>query len=175
MIAGYPSQVGSLDGLPGAARTRANEQQLATDLAVLRAGNALSDDEQRWLRNGELVQQQLDRVRSDEDPFTLEPLTAQLLVYDPRAFGCEGRAAIVVGDVDTADNVAFLVPGLNSTVDSAMSSLTSNALRVTQDARRLSPYETTAPVAWMGYDAPGPGNVAGDGAAVDGSRLLLAD
>ena len=175
VIARYPSRVGSLDGLPGAVRTQANEQQLATDLAVLRAKNALSDDEQRWLRNSELVQQQLDRVRSDEDPFTLDPLTAQLLVYDPAAFGYEGRVAVVVGDVDTADNVAFLVPGLNSTVDSAMSSLTSNALRVTQDARRLSPYETTATVAWMGYDAPGLGNVVSDDAAVDGSRLLLHD
>ncbi len=175
MIDRYPSQVGALDGLPGAVRTQANEQQLATDLAVLRAKNALSGDEQRWLRNSELVQQQLDRVRSDEDPFTLEPLTAQLLVYDPTAFGVEGRVAIVVGDVDTADNVAFLVPGLSSTVDTAMSSLTSNALRVTQDARRLSPYETTATVAWMGYDAPGVGNVVSDDAAVDGSRLLLDD
>lgn len=175
MIDSYPSRIGALDGLPGAVRTRANEQQLATDLAVLRAENARSGDEQRWLRNSELVQQQLDRVRSDEDPFTLEPLTAQLLVYDPTAFGVEGRVAIVVGDVDTADNVSFLVPGLNSTVDSAMSSLTSNALRVTQDARRLSPYESTATVAWMGYDAPGLGNVVGDDAAVDGSRLLLDD
>ncbi len=174
-IARYPSRVGSLDGLPGAVRTQANEQQLATDLAVLRAKNALSDDEQRWLRSSELVQQQLDRVRSDEDPFTLDPLTAQLLVYDPTAFGYEGRVAIVVGDVDTADNVAFLVPGLNSTVDTAMSSLTSSALRVTQDSRRLSPYETTATVAWMGYDAPGLGNVVSDDAAVDGSRLLLHD
>jgi hypothetical protein len=175
MIARYPSQVGALDGLPGAVRTQANEQQLATDLAVLRAKNALSDDEQRWLRSSDLVQQQLDRVRSDEDPFSLERLTAQLLVYEPTAFGYEGRAAIVVGDVDTADNVAFLVPGLNSTVDTAMSSLTSNALRVTQDARRLSPYETTATVAWMGYDAPELGNVVSDDAAVDGSRLLLDD
>jgi hypothetical protein len=171
----HPAEVGSLDGLPGAVRTQANEQQLAADLAMLRAKNALSDDEQRWLRSCELVQQHLDRVRSDEDPFTLEPMTAQLLVFAPAAFGWEGRVAIVVGDVDTADNVAFLVPGLNSTVDSAMSTLTSNALRVTQDARRLSPYETTATVAWMGYDAPGFGNVAGDGAAADGATYLLDD
>jgi hypothetical protein len=178
-IARYPSQVGSLDGLPGAVRTQANEQRLATDLALLRAKSALSGelsgDEQQWLHNCELVKQQLDRVRSEEDPYTLAPLTAQLLVFEPTAFGYEGRAAIVVGDVDTADNVAFLVPGLNSTVDSAMSSLTSNALRVTQEARRLSPEETTATVAWMGYDAPGLGNVVGDGAAVDGSTYLLDD
>ena len=175
VITRHSTEIGALDGLPGAVRTRANEQRLAGDLAVLRAKNALTVDEQRWLRNCQLVQQQLDRIRSDEDPFSLQPMPAQLLVYDPTAFGYEGRVAIVVGDVDSADNVAFLVPGLNSTVDSAMSSLTSNALRVTQEARRLSPYETTATVAWMGYDAPGLGDVAGDGAAADGATYLLDD
>ncbi len=175
MVRLHPSELGRLDGLPGAVRSQANEQQLAADLAALRARSALTDDERRWLRNCELVQQQLGRVRSDEDPFSLAQLTAQLLVFDPGAFGYEGRAAVVVGDLDTADNVAFLVPGLNSTIDSAMSSLTSSALRVTQDARRLSPYETTATVAWMGYDAPGLGNVGSDGAAFDGGELLLGD
>ena len=175
MIARFPGAVGALDGLPSAARSQANELRLARDLATLRASGALTDDEKRWLRNCELVQQQLDRVRSEEDPFSLEPLEVQLLVFDPTAFGYEGRAAVVVGDLDGADNVAFLVPGLGSTVESAMSSLTSGALRVRQDARRLSPYETTATVAWMGYDAPDLGNVVVDDAAVHGARLLAAD
>ncbi len=175
MIARFPSQVGSLDGLPGGVRSQANELRLAADLAMLRAKSALTDDERAWLRSCELVRQQLDRVRSDEDPLTLEPLAAQLLLFEPAAFGGEGRVAVVVGDIDTADNVAFLVPGLGSTVDSAMSPLTSSALRVAQEARRQSPYRTTAAVAWMGYDAPGLGDVAVDDAAVRGAALLGAD
>ncbi len=175
MVQRFATQVGRLDGLPGAARSAANERRLAADAALLRARGALTTDELRWLRTCEVVQQQLDRVRADEDPFTLAPLTAQLLVYEPVAFGYEGRVAIAVGDVDTADHVAFLVPGLGSTVDTALSSLTSNALRVTVEARRLTPGDTTATVAWMGYDAPGLGDVVADDSAVRGAAHLARD
>ena len=52
---------------------------------------------------------QLARVRAARDPDGLGPTTAQLLVFDPKAYGSEGRVALAVGDVDTADNVG--VPG----------------------------------------------------------------
>ena len=96
---------------------------------------------------------------------------AQLLVFDPTAFGYEGRAAIAVGDVDTADNVAFLVPGLGSDVLDSTASLTGTALRVETEAHRVAPTETTATVAWLGYDSPG-GLVGGisDDAAEDGAE-----
>jgi pimeloyl-ACP methyl ester carboxylesterase len=114
-------------------------------------------------------------VRAAHDPFSLDPLPAQLLVFDPRAYGYQGRAALAVGDVDTADHVAFLVPGLGSEVRSSMAALTGNALRVTLEARRAAPGTTTATVAWMGYDAPGLSSVVFDGAAEDGADLLSAD
>lgn len=171
----YAARIGALAGLPASVRTAANEQRLAADLAMLRAKAALRDDERAWLRTCELVQQQLDRVRADEDPVTLAPMTAQLLVFEPTAYDGEGRAAVAVGDVDTAQNVAFLVPGLNATVQNTVSPLTSGALRVTGEARRLAPDETTATVAWVGYDAPGVWNVAGDDAAEAGADLLVSD
>ena len=34
-----------------------------------------------------------------------------LQVYDPEAFGGDGRAAIAIGDPDHADNIAIVVPG----------------------------------------------------------------
>jgi hypothetical protein len=175
MVDDWPARLGALDGLPGSVRSTANEHRLALDVAMLRSRGALSDDERRWLANCLLVREQLARARAETDPVTGEPMTAQLLVFDPVAFGFEGRAAVSVGDVDTADNVAFVVPGLNSTIDHSMGSLAGNAIRVTTDARRAAPAETTATVAWMGYDAPGLLDVAFDGAAEAGADLLAAD
>ena len=58
-------------------------------------GSALSDDEQRWLDSCLLVRAQLARVRATRDPDGLGPTTAQLLVFDPTAYGYEGRVALV--------------------------------------------------------------------------------
>jgi hypothetical protein len=174
-VRGWPTALGSLDGLPAAVRSAANEHRLDLDVAMLRARSSLSEDEERWLATCMLVRAQLDRVRATLDPFGLEPFTAQLLVFDPAAYGYEGRVALAVGDVDTAENVAFLVPGLGSEVRGAMADLTGNALRVTTDARRTSPGATTATVAWMGYDAPGLVDASLGHAADEGADLLVAD
>ncbi len=174
-VRGWPTTLGSLDGLPGAVRSAANEYRLDRDVATLRTRSALSDDEQRWLDNCLLVRSELHRVRSAHDPLTLDPLTAQLLVFDPRAYDYEGRAALAVGDVDLADHVAFLVPGLGTEVRSSMAALTGTALRLTAEARRAAPGTTTATVAWMGYDAPGFSNVGFDGAAEAGADQLVTD
>ncbi|MGH8894012.1 MAG: alpha/beta hydrolase, partial [Actinomycetes bacterium] len=175
MVASYAPVVGRLDGLPAAVRSQANERRLDADVAVLRARGALSEQQQRWLDNCLEVREQLSIVRSQPDPGTREPLVAQLLVFDPAAFDAEGRAAIAVGDLDAADHVAFLVPGLGSEVRGSIEALTGNAMRVTIEARRASPTTETATVAWMGYNAPGMGNVAFDGASEEGADLLTAD
>ena len=114
-------------------------------------------------------------MRTARDPFSLEPLTAQLLVFDPPAFGYEGRAAIAVGDVDTADHVAFLVPGLGSEVRSSMAALTGNALRVTRGPRGLRRARRRR--RWRGWATTrrASANVVFDGAAEDGADLLAAD
>jgi pimeloyl-ACP methyl ester carboxylesterase len=174
-VRGWPTTLGSLDGLPGAVRSAANEYRLDLDVAMLLTRSALSDDERRWLDNCLLVRSQLHRVRSARDPLSVDQVTAQLLVFDPRAYDYEGRAALAVGDVDTADHVAFLVPGLGTEVRSSMAALTGDALRLMAEARRSAPGMTTATVAWMGYDAPGFSNVGFDGAAQDGASLLVAD
>jgi hypothetical protein len=171
----WPTAIGRLDGLPSAVRSAANERRLARDVVLLRGRPTLTADEQRWLDNCEQVQLQLDRVRAVEDPVSSEPMVAQLLVFDPSAFDYQGRAAISVGDVDTADNVAFLVPGLDAEVGDSMAGLTGIALRVNAEARQVASLSTTATVAWMGYDAPGVSGVAFDGAAESGADLLAAD
>jgi pimeloyl-ACP methyl ester carboxylesterase len=129
---------------------------------------SLTPEQLRWLANCLVVRQQLAQARAADG-------AAQLLVFDPTAFGYQGRSAIAVGDVDTADNVAFLVPGLGSDVLDSTASLTGTALRVETEARQVAPAETTATVAWVGYDAPSLAGGIFDDAAEDGAELLADD
>ena len=41
-------------------------------------------------------------------------LQTQLYLYDPDAFGGDGRVAIAAGELDDADHVGVLVPGLGN-------------------------------------------------------------
>ena len=79
--------------------------------------------------------------------------TVQLVVYDPGAFGGQGRAAISVGDLTTATNVAVLVPGIANS-PSSMSGGLDLAADLREEATRQAPTQQTAVVAWYGYDIP---------------------
>lgn len=155
--------------------SRANELRLVREIAVLLALVELDEAQRRRLEVCLRVRTELGRIRSRTDPGTGEPLAAQLVVFDPYAFGGQGRAALAVGDVDIADNVAFLVPGMGADVRRGLARLTTNALRVGARARRADPMRTTAVVAWMGYDAPELAWVAADDAATTGAALLATD
>ena len=167
-VLAWPAELGALDGLPAAVRSTANERRLDRDVAALQGQQSLTPEQLRWLGNCLVVRQQLAAARAADG-------SAQLLVFDPTAFGYQGRAAIAVGDVDTADNVAFLVPGLGSDVLGSTASLTVTALRVETEAHRVAPAETTATVAWVGYDAPSLAGGIFDDAAEDGAELLADD
>ena len=168
--------VGNLDGLPAHVRSRANELVLDRLVASLRRPDrALDAAERRTLDNCLSVRREIDLLRRSRDLRTRADAVVQLLVFDPGAFHGEGRAAIAVGDVDTADHVAFLVPGLHSTMRESLPALVGNAALLSREADRAGAGSVTAAVAWMGYDAPSLFNVAGDGAAEAGADLLAAD
>lgn len=114
---------------------------------------------------------------------------AQLLVYESASSGGQGRAAIGVGDISTADNVAVMVPGITN-APSDMSGGIANAIALRTATAEQSPGDATAVVAWYGYDIPlssmngvpvGPLVAAGNTAAAlddDNARAggdLLAD
>jgi hypothetical protein len=99
---------------------------------------------------------------------------AKLLAYLPGAYGGKGRAAIAFGDVDSADDIAFCVPGLLSSLDN-IQNVTGDALHLYNEARQADPGRRTAVIAWQGYDAPDYLNVASQNAAEQGARLLAAD
>jgi len=175
LVTGSPSSVGNLDGLPASVRSAANERVLGDLLASLQRQDQLDDEDRRLLQNCRAVQSEIGAARATTDWITVEPLVVQLLVFDPRAFGGEGRAAISLGDLDVADHIGFLVPGLNSNLRDSLASLVDNAETIAQAGRRLDGSGSTAMVAWMGYDAPGLSNTVGDDAAEEGADLLAAD
>lgn len=190
LIASDPSRVGALNGVPMAARDRANRLVLARELAVseqrvadLQAqldaappitGRAGPSSPQ--VQIGAQLAEERERLRmlsAVDDQLQAGGRDYRLVLFDPAG---RGRAAIAIGDVDTADHVAVLVPGFSSAVTNYMPIITGNAERVQQQAESIAyqtgASETVATVAWIGYDAPLGADVLFDGDAEDGARLL---
>ena len=181
--AGRPSRPGrqSRRG-PGRCAGVANEVLLRRDLRLLRERRDLAGSvapvagRPPWALGSALaVADALAAARAGRDPVTGRPVAASLLVYRPAAFGGQGRVAVAVGDLDRADHVAVLVPGLGSTVPGSVRGLTADAARLVDRARTDSPGEVTAVVAWTAYDAPSLLQVASEASAGAGGRLLASD
>ncbi len=170
-----PAALGRLAGLPAADRSRANERVLDALVTMLLAKTRRTELEQRWLANCLVIRRQLLLVRRRRDPVTGAPVQAQLLVFNPRAYDGDGRAAMAVGDLDTAHNVAVLVPGLNADVGENWPALAQDAHRVQRLSRRQDPTRGTAVVAWLAYNAPTFWTVGNDDLARKGARLLRRD
>lgn len=180
MIVEHPEIVGSLDGLPADARDSANRLLLDRDIQTLEAreaGVGLDAQERAVLANARTVRDQLAALRGQVDPVTGEPLVAQLYDYEPGAFGGDGRALVAMGDLDTADNVGFFVPGLTTTVGSLGTNLTAMT-ELYQEARWADENAETALMVWIGYDAPSDLDaltVATEGRARAGGAMLADD
>ncbi|MEV7614814.1 alpha/beta hydrolase [Streptomyces sp. NPDC089799] len=75
--------------------------------------------------------------------------SAQFLAFDGRG---DGRAVEVLGDLATADRVAVLVPGSDTTLDTYQRF---RAGAVALQERLRAEHPGSAVVAWLGYDTPG--------------------
>ena len=151
-----PEAIGNLDGIPAGARSDANSVMLERDLhewRMLRDQDLLTSDEEDYLTNAEAAEAGMNRIKGAVDPVTGDPLVAQLYIYDPHAFGGEGRIAIAAGNLDTADNVALTVPGF-STDGASMGDLSQRALNIYEASRFNDPSQSVASMMWIGYDAP---------------------
>jgi hypothetical protein len=182
VMALHPDRLGNANGLPAEVRDEANRIVLAEDYRKLtekKASGDLTEQEAKALKNIEHVMTQLDAREKHTDPLTRQPVPVQLYVYDPYAFGGDGRVAIATGNLDDADHVAVTVPGVGSSVQGLLSGTPNN---IYDESRRASG-DSVAVLDWMGYDSPNahgwnPGDVLGmttDGMADDGARRLAAD
>jgi pimeloyl-ACP methyl ester carboxylesterase len=162
LISDHPPELGNLNGVPVAVRSRVNQAVLKDDLrrveeiATLRGvgvNDVLADPGQYRLpavaitryANAFRTQQGLEASDGASDVF--------LLKYHPEAFGGEGAAAIAIDDPDTAANTAVLVKGAATSVREGTLA-EAEGKRLYEGSSRADWGKRTAVVTWVGYDAP---------------------
>ncbi|NYJ06052.1 alpha/beta hydrolase [Petropleomorpha daqingensis] len=134
LIATRPDVVGDLDGVPAWARDRANRLVLEAALAT----PGTSGEETARAVAAEIHRQEAAGRR------------VQLWTLDL----ADGLAAVAVGDLDTADAVAVLVPGIFTTPEDDLAAQVGNAADVADRAGAAAPGLAVAALAWIGYGTP---------------------
>lgn len=156
VIAAYPERIGSADGVPSSARDRANRQLLDDDLAELtqkETDGLLTADEKKRLENARATRKALKTADDYVMPGTEDHPGGSLWLYDPGAFGGDGRVAIAVGDLDTADDVSVQIPGIKTEMSDAPG-YAQNAADLYESARYDGDGSSVATMFWLGYDTP---------------------
>ncbi|WNV76223.1 alpha/beta hydrolase [Geodermatophilus sp. DSM 44513] len=133
-IARDPAAVGALAGVPAWARDRANRVLLAQAVA----GGTGADADTATAIAHEIH----DRETAGE--------TVQLLELDVR----EGLVALAVGDLDTADSIALLVPGVGTDAVGDLDDLVEDVTAIGDAALSVDPHQSVAALAWLSYRPP---------------------
>ncbi|MFL6117446.1 MAG: alpha/beta hydrolase, partial [Catenulispora sp.] len=170
--------LGRLAGLPAEVRDEANRRQLAGLLVRLRA------ERDRLAGTLPTIPLQLARAAVVRSMLTIaqgvertlatlagRPPPARLLTLD---LSGAGRVAIGLGDVDRAQNLAVLVPGMGQDAGHGVPGTVRRAADLLAEAGRQST-RSTAVVAWIGYAAPDWRQVPFPTRARAGGRMLTAD
>ncbi|MET9961626.1 alpha/beta hydrolase [Streptomyces sp. NPDC006326] len=165
---GYPLVVGNLDGAPAALRYRANLRALEQ---AARAEESRSRDVGLSPADRSTAGRRAHRFESLAQP------GRQILAFDPTG---GGRVAEVFGDLERADRVSVIVPGVDTdvlTFERSQRRLTAPvgmAQSLYEAERAAAPAARTAVIAWAGYTAPtGVGMDAATGRmAMDGAVRL---
>jgi hypothetical protein len=161
---------------------------LPTQLAALRAdpaGLGGRDGVPAWARdlaNRQLLAAAIDAPGLDESPAATARAVAQRIA-DEEAAGREvqlqtfdlagDRVVLGLGDLDTADAVALLVPGIQNSPADDLGALVVHARDVARAARLAAPGVTVATAVWLGYDSPThPGQILTRSNALQGGRAL---
>lgn len=173
-------QVANLDGVPTVARDAASRRVLAVAIrdpermyrlfGLASTYGAVSLEEftaqVRALAQG---LQRADKVAADLPAPTVT--VAQLV-----GFGVANGApvaAVVLGDLDTAENVTVNVPGATTTLDSTLQKVRA-ASGLLNSAARLQGSTSFAVVSWFGYRAPALPEVPAQGRAAAGGAELAS-
>jgi hypothetical protein len=176
LLSAAPAVVGNLEGIPFGVRDAANRSQLSKSIAVVK-------DSMGQLGRGEVVAARLKLHMLEQVRDAVGPAAAanpkSLLTFDAAG---QGRAAIVVGDLATADYVSYLVPGMFFSVDTALGTWTDIATDLNQEQNRwlsrlaaADPSMTgksAATVAWIGYQTPGIAQIGSLSLAQEGADLI---
>ncbi|MEV0085757.1 alpha/beta hydrolase [Saccharopolyspora sp. NPDC050642] len=151
-----PAWLGNRDGIPAEVRDKANRARIAGERSALQArkdelreGGVSGDEEEELAK----VDAKLKSIAAVEQ--MLARGDRQLLLLDTG--GERAKAAVAVGNVDTADHVSVYTPGMNTTVDGSL-----NADKQMDQLRRQAQFESdrhgdggkVAAVTWVGTEFP---------------------
>lgn len=177
LLTEVPELVGNLDGVPYPIRDAANRAFLTSTIATAESriasgiGRAGLVDERHHLE----ILKQIERTLTP----TKHGPSRQLVTFDPTG---DARAAVVVGDLATADYVSYLVPGMFFTVQGQMYDWTAIAqdlhteqvgwLKTLSASGPSYRGKTAATVAWIGYPTPGALDIASLNRADQGAVFL---
>lgn len=189
----HDREIGNKDGIPAADRDHFNRRRLVElqgderrridelrrqhpewrDGPPDRPGPQVGPDPKtkaaydKWKDELDARQHRLDGYNNIESSLKGEPPRFLLLN------STEGRAAIAVGNPDTARNVATYVPGTGSNTTN-ISGGVDRAQAMREAAVDADPRSSTSVIAWYGYDAPqdfgaaaGPASAAGAAVPLD--------
>ena len=173
MATAAPQLVGNLDGIPSVVRGAANATWLQQSIQSLKdqiasaSGRAVTESSERQVH-------MLDEIGGTLAKNTDGP-PRSLLSIDSTG---QGRAAVVLGNLDTADYVTYLIPGMFFTVDGQINDWTDDAADLYAEqvewVNRLAETDsamrdkTVAVVSWMGYETPNLTNIGSLDLAVKG-------
>lgn len=192
LITALSAVIGNLNGVPYWARDQAN--RLSAQRAYARAGDALHDAQDKYGKavgpsaqaaaQRELIaaQERYDQLKnflaaSRTSLNGVDGTSRQVASFDD---GQLPLGAVSIGDLDGADNVSYLVPGMGTTLKDTTILMRASANVVA--TQRLSEMgQNTAMVTWIGYEAPrnvlttGDLGVFGEAQARGGAERLAAD
>jgi hypothetical protein len=136
LISASPAVVGVLDGVPAWARDRANRVLLDRALRDPRTLPAAAV-------TARVVARRIAREEAAGQHVQLQLLD---LAGD--------RVVLALGDLDTAETVAVLVPGVGNRPEDDLGGLIGNARDVAAATRDAAPGTSVVSVVWLGYQTP---------------------
>ncbi|CAN5306076.1 hypothetical protein BH09ACT5_BH09ACT5_00040 [soil metagenome] len=173
-----PQLIGNLDGVPYTIRDVANRSVLNSTMASLE--DVIESESGRTVV--ENAKQQLHMLQSISKALVGDGYGSTNKTLMSLEVAGQGRAAIVIGDLRTADYVSYLVPGMFFTIENQMGDWVDAASRLhdeelswlallgTDDGPGTD--RTVATVAWIGYHTPNLTNVGGIENAYEGRDAL---
>ncbi len=169
VIRTHPGWIGNRDGISFVARDLANRALLAVDRGFLLTGKArletaLASDWPLGPNHG-LIQDATKLHQVNDKLASIAAIEATLAQGDRQLLTLDlstvrAQAAIANGNIETADNVAVFVPGMDSNVTDTMKAYDKEMRHLQQRAEeeciRAHPRQasTTATVTWIGYQTP---------------------
>ena len=161
MIKDHPKEIGNLNGVDGTSRDKANRivlpQALASEKKKLeklkqRYGAHPSRRERQQIERVEERIKALEQVDETLKKADNDHIPRQLLSLETS--GQRVLAAVAQGNVDTADHIGVVVPGLYSNVANNLQKYDDDATAMGENAQRYTNGGSVAMISYLGYEAP---------------------